>query len=47
MAIFLVQHGHCFAKQTDPNRSLTPEGREKIARVAKQAAEAGITVTTI
>ena len=47
MAIFLVQHGQCFAKATDPNRSLTPQGRENITRLAKQAAEAGITVTTI
>ena len=47
MAIFLVQHGKCFAKETDPDRSLTPEGREEIIRIAGQAAEAGIIVATI
>ncbi|MEN8166157.1 MAG: phosphohistidine phosphatase SixA [Pseudomonadota bacterium] len=47
MAIFLVQHGKSFAKQADPNRSLTPEGREEIVRVSKQVAEAGITIATI
>lgn len=47
MTIFLVQHGKCFAKETDPDRSLTPEGRGEIIRVAGEAAEAGIIVDTI
>ena len=47
MAIFLVQHGRCFAKEDDPDRSLTPEGRQEILKVAEQAAEAGVSVASI
>ena len=47
MVIFLVQHGQCFDKGTDPKRSLSPEGRKKIIQVSDQASQAGITVTTI
>ena len=47
MAIYLVQHGQCYEKETDPNRSLSPEGRARITQVAKAASDAGITVATI
>ncbi len=47
MTIYLVQHGQCFDKQTDPEQNLTPEGRTKILQIAKMAAEAGITVSSI
>lgn len=47
MVIFLVQHGQCFDKETDPKRSLSPEGRTKIIQVAVQASQSGVTVSTI
>jgi len=47
MTLYLVQHGQCFEKETDPNRSLSPEGRATIIQVAETAAKAGITASTI
>ncbi len=47
MSIYLVQHGQCFDKQTNPERSLTAEGRSAIFQVAKTASDAGITVSSI
>ncbi len=47
MVIFLVQHGLCFDKATDPTRSLSPEGRLEITKIARQAADCGITVNVI
>jgi phosphohistidine phosphatase len=47
MTLYLVQHGQCFDKQTDPERSLTPEGRASILQVAITASDAGITVSSI
>ena len=47
MAIFLVQHGRCFDKEADPDRSLTPNGQAEIIRIADQASENCITVSTI
>lgn len=47
MVIFLVQHGQCFDKETDPTRSLSPKGRSQIIQVADQASQAGVTVSTI
>lgn len=47
MTIYLVQHGHCFAKEIDPNRGLSPEGKAAITQVGHTVANAGITVPTI
>lgn len=47
MTIYLVQHGQCFDKETDPDRKLSPIGRATITQVANMATEAGITVTKI
>ena len=47
MVIFLVQHGQCFDKVTDPKRGLSPEGQTKIIQVADQVSHAGVTVSTI
>ncbi len=47
MIIFLVQHGQCFDKETDPKRSLSPEGRMEVSRIADQASKAGVSVSTI
>lgn len=47
MTFYLVQHGQCFEKEIDSNRSLSPEGRKTIAQVAQIASNAGITVSTI
>jgi len=47
MVIYLVQHGQCFDKQTDPERSLTPEGRATILQIAKTASDTGISVSSI
>ncbi|WP_305908834.1 phosphohistidine phosphatase SixA [Methylomarinum sp. Ch1-1] len=47
MNILLVQHGKCFAKEADPDRSLTVQGREEVIKVAGQAVEAQIEVGAI
>lgn len=47
MTLYLVQHGQCFDKQTDPERSLTPEGRVITLQIAITASDAGITVSSI
>ena len=47
MTIYLVQHGQCLAKEIDPNRSLSQEGRAAVIQVAHATANAGITVSTI
>ena len=47
MTIYLVQHGQSLDKEIDPNRSLSPEGRATIIRIANTALDAGIKVTTI
>ena len=47
MTIYLVQHGLCLAKEVDPERSISPEGRDAIIQVAHTAANAGITISTI
>jgi len=47
MTIYLVQHGQCLDKETDPNRSLSAEGKATTILVAKTALDASIKVTTI
>jgi len=47
MTLYLVQHGQCFDKSIDPNRSLSPEGRATITQVAEIAAKANITAPVI
>lgn len=47
MAIYLVQHGQCFDKQSDPERSLTAKGRATILQTAKIALDASIKVSSI
>ena len=47
MTIYLVQHGECLAKEIDPNRGLSSEGKATTIQVANIALEAGIKITTI
>lgn len=47
MRIYLVQHGLCFSKDADPNRGLTPEGRQQIVQIAEQADAGGVAVSRI
>ena len=47
MTIYLVQHGQCIDKETDPNRSLSVEGRTTTIQVAKTALDTDIKVATI
>jgi phosphohistidine phosphatase len=37
MALLLVQHGKCFSKEEDPERSLSEEGVEDVCRIADVA----------
>lgn len=41
MKAYLVQHAKALAKQQDPDRPLTHEGREELGRVATFAAHSG------
>jgi len=47
MTLYLVQHGQCLDKETDPNRSLSEEGRVTIIQIAETAVNSGIAVSTI
>ena len=47
MAIYLSQHGKSASKDVDPERGLTPEGREEVTRVAESLRRAGIAVEVI
>jgi len=47
MTLYLVQHGQSLAKELDPNRGLSVEGRNEIVQVANLASNSGITVSTI
>jgi phosphohistidine phosphatase len=44
MKLYLVQHGEACAKQVDPDRLLTDQGREDIERLVAFLAQAGIEV---
>ena len=47
MAIYLVQHGKCLAKDEDPERGLSDQGRSEVHRIAQVAAGYGIRVSQI
>ncbi len=42
MRLYLVQHGLARPESEDPERPLTPAGREEVVRVARAAAAAGV-----
>jgi len=42
MEIYLMQHGESFTKNTDPERSLTPQGEEQIHLSAKALKKLGV-----
>lgn len=41
MSIYFVQHGKCVAKEVDPDRPLSDEGRKEVERVAARLHKAG------
>lgn len=47
MTIYLSQHGKSASKDVDPQRGLTVEGKEEVARVARALERAGIRVDVI
>lgn len=47
MKLYLVQHGEAVDKTDDPERPLTEQGREDVARVAHFARRAGVEVHQI
>lgn len=47
MQLYLVQHGEARLKSEDPERPLTEQGREDVARVAAFAQRAGVEVHQI
>ena len=47
MALYLVQHGQSAAKDVDPSRPLTEEGRSTVKRIAQIAAGYGVSVSMI
>ncbi len=44
MRLYLVQHGEAVPKAEDPERPLTPQGRDDVTRVAAFARRAGVEV---
>lgn len=47
MRLYLVQHGDAVPKDADPERPLTEQGRQDVARVAALVQEAGFQVDQI
>lgn len=47
MKLYLVQHGAACAKETDPARPLTTEGRADVERLAMALARAGVRVQRV
>lgn len=47
MKLYLVRHGEAVSEQTDPQRPLSPQGREQAQRVASLAKDQGIFVRRI
>lgn len=47
MKLYLVQHGAACAKETDPGRPLTAEGRADVERLAAALARAGVRVQRV
>ncbi|HEY7317322.1 MAG TPA: phosphohistidine phosphatase SixA [Candidatus Binatia bacterium] len=47
MNIYLVRHGEAVSERMDPERPLTPSGREEVEQVARKAAARGVQVSAI
>jgi phosphohistidine phosphatase len=47
MKLYLVQHGAAVAKENDPQRPLTPEGRADVERLAAFLKHAGVRVNRV
>ncbi|MCP4133117.1 MAG: phosphohistidine phosphatase SixA [bacterium] len=47
MALYLVQHGKCFSKEDDPERSLTKEGIAEVKWIANVAKGYAVSVSRI
>jgi phosphohistidine phosphatase len=47
MKLYLVQHGAAIAKEDDPKRPLTPQGRADVKRLAEFLKRAGIRVERV
>lgn len=47
MKLFLVQHGEALAKEVDPDRPLSDQGRGEVTKIAKLLAGASISLTQI
>jgi phosphohistidine phosphatase len=47
MTLYLVQHGKALMKETDPERSLSEDGRAETERVAARAGELRLSVSGI
>jgi phosphohistidine phosphatase len=44
MAVYLVQHGRSQPKEIDPDQGLSPEGTAETGRIARLAADLGLTI---
>ena len=47
MKIYLVQHGEAVAKETDPERPLSEQGRQDVQRMADALADAGLRIERV
>ncbi len=47
MPLYLMRHGRAYEETSDPARSLTPEGKKEVDRIAELAAAFNISVLQI
>jgi len=47
MPVYLVQHGKCLAKEEDPQKGLSTEGRKQVSRIAEVAAGYSVRVAIV
>ncbi len=47
MALYIVQHGQNLPKERDPQKGLSPEGRQSVRRIARVASGYGVRLSAI
>lgn len=47
MRLYLAQHGEALSEEEDPERPLSPAGREDVTRLARHLAAHGVTVSRV
>ncbi len=47
MALYIVQHGQSLPEEQDPEKGLSPEGRQSVRRIARVASGYGVRLSAI